>query len=129
MTKKILSHFTFLISTQSVRKMKLQSIKKKLQLRLLHKYCLLNEGRLTVTNKVPKKKSYVAQSLTGVIVSPNTETDRREYGSVEVAYDIERVGPLSGLLEIKQQYIAPPLCIKALSTNKDEIRLKNNILC
>ena len=109
--------------------MKLQSIKKELQLRLLHKYFLLNEGRLTVKTKVPKKMSYVAQRLTSVIISPNTETGRRECGSVKVAYDVKRVGPMSGLLEIKEQYIAPPLCTKALSNNKDEIKLKNNILC
>ena len=70
------------------------------------------------------KTSYVAQCLTGFVVSPNAETERRECGSVEVAYDVERVGPTSGLLEVKQQYIASILCIKALSNNKDEIRLK-----
>ena len=80
-----------------------------------------------VTNKVQKKTSYVAQSLTSVMVSPNTETARRECGSVKIAYDVERVGPTSGLLEIKQQYIAPSLCIKALSNNKDEIGLKKKI--
>ena len=77
-----------------------------------------------MTQTIPKKASCIAQSLTGVVVSPNTETNRRECGSVEVAYDVERVGPMSGLLEVKQQYIASILCIIALSNNKDEIRLK-----
>ena len=68
--------------------------------------------------------SCVAQILTGVAVSPNAETERRECGSVEVAYDVEGVGTTSGLLEVKQQYIAPTLCVNALSNNRDELRLK-----
>ena len=50
---------------------------------------------------VPKKTSYVAQCLTGVVISPNAETERAKCGSVEVAYDVERVGTISGLLEVK----------------------------
>ena len=68
--------------------------------------------------------SCVAQILTGVAVSPNAETERRECGSVESAYDVEGVGTVSGLLEVKQQYIAPTLCVNALSNNRDELRLK-----
>ena len=45
--------------------------------------------------------SCVTKNLTGVAISPNAETERRECGSVEVAYDVERVGPVSGLLEVK----------------------------
>ena len=37
--------------------------------------------------------------LTGGVVPLNAETERRECGSVEVAYDVDRVGPVSGLLE------------------------------
>ena len=68
--------------------------------------------------------SYVAQCLTGIAVFPNADTERRECGSVEVAYDVERVGPMSWLLEVKQEYFAPILCGKALSNNRDELRLK-----
>ena len=50
---------------------------------------------------VPKKTSYVAQRLTGVVVSPNAETEMAKCGSVEVAYDVERVGIISGLIEVK----------------------------
>ena len=77
-----------------------------------------------MTHTVLKKTYYVSQSLTRFVVSPNAQTERTECGSVEVAYDIERVGPTSGLLEVKQQYIAPILVIEALSNNKDEIVLK-----
>ena len=73
---------------------------------------------------VQKKTFYVAQNLTGVAVSPNAETERKECGSVEVVYDVERMGPVSGLLEVKQQYIATTRCSKALSNNTDEFRLK-----
>ena len=72
---------------------------------------------------IPKKTSCVAHSLTRVAVSPDAETERRECGSVEVAYDVERVGPVSGRLEVKQQYIAPTLSLKALSNSKDIISL------
>ena len=106
-----MSHFTFLISRQSVREKK-----------------DVKDGTLTVTHTVPKKTYYVAQSLTRFVVSPNAQTERRESGSVEVAYNIERVGPTSGLLEVKQQYISRSLCRKALSDNKDEIRLKTTFL-
>ena len=63
--------------------------------------------------------SCVTLNLTGVEISPNAETERRECGSVEVAYDVDRVGPVSGLLEVKQQYIAPARCLKTLSNNKE----------
>ena len=76
---------------------------------------------------VQKKTFYVAQNLTGVAVSPNAETERRECGSVEVAYDVERMGPVSGLLEVKQQYIATTRCSKALSNNADEFRFKTTL--
>ena len=66
--------------------------------------------------KASSKENVVC--LTGVVVPPNAETERREYGSVEVAYDVKCVGPMSGLLEVKQEYIAPTLCFKALSNNK-----------
>ena len=69
---------------------------------------------------VPKKTSYVAKSLTGVVVSPNAYTIRSECGPVEVAYDVEGVGPMSRLLEVKQQYITPTLSVKALYNNKYE---------
>ena len=45
--------------------------------------------------------SCVTKNLTGVAISPNAETERRECWSVEVAYDVEHVGPVSGLLEVK----------------------------
>ena len=35
--------------------------------------------------------------------------------------------PVSGLLEVKQQHIAPTMCIKALSNNKDEFRLNTTL--
>ena len=34
------------------------------------------------------------------------------------------MGPVSGLLEVKQQYFAPTLFVKALSNSRDELRLK-----
>ena len=73
---------------------------------------------------VPKKTSYVAQCLTGVVVSPNAETERSKCGSVEVAYYVEHVGPMAGLLEVKQPYISRNMCIKALSSNKGVSNLK-----
>ena len=75
-------------------------------------------------NTVPTKTSCVAQSLTGVAVFPNAETERRECGSVDVAYDVECVGPVTGLIEVKQQYIAPSRCFETLSNNRNEFRLK-----
>ena len=54
-----------------------------------------------------------------LLVSQNAETEMIKCGSVEVAYDAERVGPMSGLLEVKQLYIAPNLYTKALSNKKD----------
>ena len=77
-----------------------------------------------MTHTVPKKMSYFVQCLTGVVVSPNAETERTKCGSVEVAYDVERVGAMPGLLEVKQQYISRNMYIKALSNNKEVSRLK-----